>query len=65
MLEATHTLRAHVGDVFSEWISRSAHFVVNPIPLEEGWHHTGCGRMVMATHLNRVPVTCSTQPSYD
>ena len=37
VLEATHTLRAHVGDVFSEWISRSTHFTVNPIPLEEGW----------------------------
>ena len=36
VLEATHALRAHVGDMFSEWISRSAHFVVNPIPLEEG-----------------------------
>ena len=39
MLEAAHALRAHMGDAFSEWISRSAHFVVNPIPLEEGWHH--------------------------
>ena len=37
VLEGTHTLRAHVGDAFSEWISRSAHFVVNPILLEEGW----------------------------
>ena len=36
VLEATHALRAHVGDAFSEWISRSAPFVVNPIPLEEG-----------------------------
>ena len=40
VLEAAHTLRAHVGDTFSEWISRSAHFTVNPIPLEEGWCRT-------------------------
>ena len=39
VLEATHVLRAHMGDVFSEWISRSSHFVVNPILLEEGWCH--------------------------
>ena len=38
VLEAGHALRAHVGDAFSEWISRSTHFAVNPIPLEEGWH---------------------------
>ena len=37
VLEATHTLRVHVGDASSEWISRSAHFVVNPFPLMEGW----------------------------
>ena len=40
VLEAAHTLRAHMGDAFSEWISQSAHFMVNPIPLVEGWHHT-------------------------
>ena len=39
VLEATHTLRAHVGDTCSEWISRFAHFMVNPIPLE-GWGRT-------------------------
>ena len=38
VLEAIHALRVHVGDAFSEWISQSAHFVVNPIPLVEGWH---------------------------
>ena len=38
VLEVSHTLRAHVRNVFSEWISRSAHFMVNPIPLEERWH---------------------------
>ena len=36
-LEVTHAMRAHVGKAFSEWISRSAHFAVNPIPLAEGW----------------------------
>ena len=38
-LEATHAMRAHVGEVFSQWISHSVHFTVNPIPLAEGWHH--------------------------
>ena len=37
LFEAAHALRAHMGDMFSEWISQSAHFVVNPIPLVEGW----------------------------
>ena len=37
VLEADHSLKAHVGDMFSEWIPRSAHFVVDPIPLGEGW----------------------------
>ena len=32
-------MRAHVGEVFSEWICCSVHFAVNPIPLAEGWHH--------------------------
>ena len=40
VLKAAHALKAHVVDAFSEWISRSAHFALNPIPLEEGWHHT-------------------------
>ena len=31
-LEATQALRTHVGDAFTEWISRSAHFAVNPLP---------------------------------
>ena len=39
VLEVAHALRAHMVDMFSEWISTSAHFAVNPIPLEEGWHH--------------------------
>ena len=38
VLEAAHTLRVHMGDAFSEWISHPSHFVVNPIPLVEGWH---------------------------
>ena len=38
-LEATHAMRVHVGEVFSEWISHSAHFAVNPIPLAKGWHY--------------------------
>ena len=27
----------HVAEVFSEWISHSAHFDVIPLPLVEGW----------------------------
>ena len=36
-LEAAQAMRAHVGEAFTEWISHSAHFAVNPIPLAEGW----------------------------
>ena len=32
-------MRAHVGEVFAEWISHPVHFTVNPIPLGEGWCH--------------------------
>ena len=39
VLETAHALRVHVGDAFSEWISHSAHFVVNPVPFMEGWCH--------------------------
>ena len=39
-LEATHTIRTHMGEAFSEWISHSTHFTVNPMPLAEGWHCT-------------------------
>ena len=36
-LDATQTLRTHVGEAFAEWISCSAHFSVIPLPLVEGW----------------------------
>ena len=36
--EAIQAMRTHVGDVFAEWISRSAHFNVNPLQLAEGWY---------------------------
>ena len=32
-------MRAHVEEVFTERISHSVHFTVNPIPLAEAWHH--------------------------
>ena len=38
-LEAIQAMRAHVGEAFAEWISCSAHFAVNPVPLAEGWCH--------------------------
>ena len=38
-LKAAQAVRIHVGDAFAEWISCSAHFAVNPLPLVEGWHH--------------------------
>ena len=34
----THAMKALVGEAFSEWISCSTHFAVNPLPLAEGWH---------------------------
>ena len=37
--EATQAMQAHVREAFAEWISHSAHFAVNPLPLVEGWHH--------------------------
>ena len=37
-LEAAQTLRNHMGEVFTEWISHSAHFTVILLPLAEGWH---------------------------
>ena len=35
--DAAQALQMHLADMFSEWISCSAHFVVLPLPLEEGW----------------------------
>ena len=37
-LEAAQTLRNHVGEAFTEWISHSAHVAVILLPLVEGWH---------------------------
>ena len=39
-LEAANAMRTHTGEALSEWISCSAHFAVNPMPLAEGWCHT-------------------------
>ena len=36
-LKATHTIRTHMREAFSERISHSMHFAVNPMPLAEGW----------------------------
>ena len=47
-LETAHTMRAHMGEAFSEWISCSVHFTVNPMPLAEGWHH-----MMVASERHR------------
>ena len=38
--DATETLRAHVAEAFSEWISHSSHFVVILLLLAEGWWRT-------------------------
>ena len=38
MHEATQAMQAHVREAFMGWISCSAHFAVNPLPLVEGWH---------------------------
>ena len=37
--EAAQAMQAHVREAFAEWISHSAHFAVNPLPLAEGWCH--------------------------
>ena len=37
--KATQAMRADVEEAFTEWISCSVHFVVNPIPIVDGWHH--------------------------
>ena len=36
--DAAQALRTHVVEAFSEWISHSAHFIVIPLLLVEGWH---------------------------
>ena len=36
-LKAAQAMRTHVGDAFTQWISHSAHFIMNPLPLAEGW----------------------------
>ena len=35
--DTMHTIRTHMEEAFSEWISRSAHFTINPLPLREAW----------------------------
>ena len=40
-LDATQTLRTHVGEAFAEWISRSVHFAVILLLLAEGWCQAG------------------------
>ena len=37
--ETARAIQTHVLETFAEWISCSAHFAVNPLPLAEGWHH--------------------------
>ena len=38
-LQAAQAMRTDVGDAFTKWISHSAHFAVNPLPLAEGYCH--------------------------
>ena len=35
--DTTHTIRAHVEEAFSEWISCLAHFTISLLPLMEVW----------------------------
>ena len=35
--DAAQALRMHVVQIFSEWISCSAHFTIIPLPLVGGW----------------------------
>ena len=48
MHEATQAMQVHVREAFAEWISHSAHFAVNPLPLAEEWCH-----MVVALEQHR------------
>ena len=52
--ETAQAMQAHVGEAFGEWISFSAHFAVNPLPLAEGWCH-----MVVASERPRHRYPCS------
>ena len=36
--EAALAICSHLADTFAEWIGRSAHFEVVPLPLDEGCH---------------------------
>ena len=35
---------SHIADAFVEWIGRSTHFNVVPLPLEAGWQHTAAAQ---------------------
>ena len=35
--DITENLQVHVAEVFSKWISHSAHFIAILLPLAEGW----------------------------
>ena len=35
--ETTENIQGHIAEVFSEWISHSAHFVATLLPFAEGW----------------------------
>ena len=48
MHEATQTMQEHVREAFTEWISHSTHFAINPLPLVGGgdmwlWHQSDLG----------------------
>ena len=63
--EASQAKRAHSSEAFTEWISYSAHFTVNPLPLAEGWHHAaGHQNIVDNMHgLNtRALAMCESEP---
>ena len=38
---AVEIVCTYIAKSFAEWIGQSAHFNVDPIPLEEGWHLAG------------------------
>ena len=35
--DATHAIRTHLEEAFSEWILHAAHFTISLFPLMEGW----------------------------
>ena len=67
--DAMETLRAHLAEVFSEWISHSAHFVIILLLLAEGWQRATATsdrhRQRSRTEYPNCPVPCMVSSESD